>query len=343
MRYIGGKSLLLDDIDNVIEQTVGWENIQSVIDIFAGSGAVSRFFKEKGVSVLSNDFLTFSFVLSRGTTGINTRPTFSALGISNPLDYLNNMDIAKIKVPKDKLFIYQNYTPHDDCDRMYFQKDNAIRIDLIRIQIEEWYKQGKVNEDEYFYLLASLLSALPYVANITGVYSAYLKFWDKRTYNKLTLEPPKLLVNGSECIFKNLDYKELLVDSRDLLYADPPYNSREYLPNYHIMETVAKYDYPSLHGKTGMRDYDDQKSPFCKKAKVVDAFETMIRDTKCRHVLISYNNEGLLDTESLSSICRKYAINDSFRLFEFPYRRYKNKIPNNTAGLKEQLYYLQRR
>ena len=334
--------MLLDTIDEKIQKIIGWENINSSIDIFAGSGVVSKFFKSKCKQVLSNDLLTFSFVLNRGSIGINEQPTFVSLGF-DPLEYLNSIDPAQVNLPDEKLFIYNNYSLHDGCERMYFQNDNAIRIDLIRLQIQEWCDKQRITEDEYFYLLASLLNALPYVANITGVYAAYLKFWDVRTYNQLILEPPELMLNGAECVCTNLDYKELLNVEADLLYSDSPYNSREYLPNYHIMETVAKYDYPELHGKTGMRSYDDQKSDFCKKRTVASAFETMIRDTQCRHILISYNNEGLLDTESLSAICRKYAVDDSFRLFEFPYRRYKNKIPNNKAGLMEQLYYLRRR
>ncbi len=91
-----------------------------------------------------------------------------------------------------------------------------------------------------------------------------------------------------------------------------------------------------------MRNYDDQKSVFCKKSTVASAFETMIRDCQSKYILISYNNEALLSTEALSDICRHYAVGDSFKLFEYSYRRYKNKIPNNTAGLKEQLYLLRR-
>lgn len=342
MRYIGGKSLLLNEIDSVIKQTIGWEKIHSVIDIFAGSGVVSQFFKEKGKHLLANDFLAFSYAMLRGTCGMATEPAFKKLDVE-PLKYLNNLDVSNVSLPDSRMFIYNNYSPHEHCERMYFQKDNALKIDLIRIQIEQWRLQALISEEEYFYLLASLLAAVPYVANTTGVYAAYLKFWDIRTYNSLELKAPVLLLNGASCKCTNADYKTLLPENADLLYADPPYNSREYLPNYHIMETIAKYDYPQIHGKTGMRNYDGQKSEFCKKRTVAEAFETMLRDTQSRYVIISYNNEGLLPTEDLSAICRKYAANDSFQLFEFPYRRYKNKIPNNKAGLMEQLYFLQRR
>ena len=93
---------------------------------------------------------------------------------------------------------------------------------------------------------------------------------------------------------------------------------------------------------TGMRNSDNQKSVFCKKNTVYSAFETLVRDCKSKYILISYNNEALLSTQELSDICQKYAVNGSFKLFEYNYRRYKNKIPNNAKGLKEQLYFLRR-
>ena len=208
--------------------------------------------------------------------------------------------------------------------------------------IEKWYRSHQINENEYFYLLSALIKAVPFVSNITGVYAAYLKFWDERTYKPLELVHPVIINNGRRNESHNSDYTELLTRKCDVLYADPPYNSREYLHNYHVLETIARYDYPRIHGKTGMRSYDNQKSAFCKKNTVASAFETLIRDCRSRYLLISYNNEALLSTEELSDICGKYAVRDSFKLFEYDYRRYKNKIPNNKAGLKEQIYFLRR-
>jgi adenine-specific DNA-methyltransferase len=138
------------------------------------------------------------------------------------------------------------------------------------------------------------------------------------------------------------DYTNVLDYKVDLLYADPPYNSREYLPNYHVLETIARYDNPAIKGVTGIRPYQEQKSGFCKKNQVRDSFETLLRDAKARYILISYNNEGLLKTDELKELCEKYAVADSFRFVETDYRRYKSKIPNNRKGLKEQFYFLRR-
>lgn len=340
MRYIGGKALLTNRIIDVIKEYTA--DVKSVLDIFAGSGAVSVFLKSNDYKVTSNDILYFSYVLQRAAIGINYIPKFKSLGINDPLQYLNTLTLEEADINVSDCFMYNNYSPANS-HRMYFQEKNALKIDIIRITIERWYRSGLLNEEEYFYLLACLINAVPYVSNITGVYAAYLKFWDNRTYNDLELKNIEITkgIRTKSCCY-NVDYKQLLNMKKDLLYADPPYNSREYLPNYHILETIAKYDYPIIHGVTGMREYDNQKSPFCKKKLVESAFETMVKETRCKYVLISYNNEGLISTHRLSEICQTYAKDDSFRLFEFPYRRYKNKIPNNTAGLKEQLYLLKK-
>lgn len=340
MRYIGGKSLLLDCIDEVIKENIG--EVSSIIDVFAGSTVVSNHLKEKGIRVISNDFLYFSYVIAKGTLGINRKPSFGKLGIRNPIKYLNELTIEDTDIELDECFVYKNYSPNDDCERMYFQNDNAIKIDIIRKTIEDWKDAELIDTNGYYYLLAALLNAVPYVANITGVYSAYLKFWDTRTYNQLELLKPDILSNGRRNKCYNCDYREILQKKCDLMYADPPYNSREYLPNYHILETIAKYDNPDIYGVTGMRKYEDQKSDFCKKDTVYIAFEDLIKNCKSKYLLISYNNEGLMDTSSLVKLCEKYAKNDSFRLYEYDYRRYKNKIPNEEEGLKEQLYFLRR-
>lgn len=340
MRYIGGKSLLLDNINAVIAENA--DDATSVLDIFAGSTIVSDNFKKKGFTTLSNDFLFFSYVIQRGTIALNKKPTFAGLEIADPISYLNNLTIADTDISIEQCFIYNNYSPVGECQRMYFQPDNALKIDIIRLTIENWYVNKKLTDDEYFYLLSCLINAVPFISNITGIYAAYLKHWDVRTYNALELKEPELFDNGKINICYNKDYTELLSSEVDILYADPPYNSREYLPNYHLLETIARYDYPTIKGVTGMRDYTEQKSVFCKKATVEAAFEQLIRDAAAKYILISYNNESLLSTEKLCEICRKYAVDDSFRLYEYDYRRYKNKIPNNTEGLKEQLYFLRR-
>lgn len=335
---------MLDNINGIIYDNVS--DVHSVLDIFAGTGVVSQNFKRMGWRTMSNDFLYFSYVMTRGTIALNEKPSFQKLGIDNPIVYLNNLRFEDAGIDLADCFIRNNYSPNDQNGRMYFQPENALKIDVVRIMIERWKSGGLIDEDAYFYLLSSLLNAVPYVANIAGVYAAYLKFWDKRTYNALELKDPMeeglIFSNGKQNSCYNKDFHEVLDLEADLLYADPPYNEREYLPNYHILETIARYDNPNIHGVTGIRNYDNQRSPFCSKRNVRQAFVDLLSESKCRYILISYNSDGLISTDELCALCEKFAVNNSFRFVETEHRRYKSKRQGAKPALKEQLYFLQR-
>ena len=335
MRYIGGKTLLTSRIIDIIANNTA--NVRNVTDIFAGSGAVSQALKHVGYSTTANDVLYFSYALNKGTL-CNNRTTHK---IRELIEHLNNFTITQADPNDPQNFIAHNYTPNDTCNRMYFQRNNALKIDVIRQEIE--HLRPELTENEYFYLLASLIAAVPFVANITGTYAAYLKYWDIRTYKTLTLEELPVIQGQQHCRAYNMKAEELATHIHsDLVYLDPPYNAREYLPNYHVLETIALYDYPEISGVTGTR-HNTTKSNFCKKAKVHEAFNNLLQKLNTRYILISYNNEGLIPTPELSDIVRANGNPDTFRLFEFPYRRYKSKIPNNNEGLKEQLYFIQKR
>ena len=105
------------------------------------------------------------------------------------------------------------------------------------------------------------------------------------------------------------DINELIREVEgDVLYLDPPYNARQYCANYHVLETISRYDNPILSGKTGLRDYSDQKSDFCSKRTVQTVFEDLIANAKFKFIFLSYNNEGLMDLNLIKSIMEKYRI-----------------------------------
>lgn len=337
MRYIGCKTLMLENIINVIHERT--ENVRTITDIFSGTGVVAKTLKNLGYTVNSNDILYLSYVLNKGTLEQNAPISDEVKGIIAHLNNLSDENAPWFDI--NNAFIYQNYSPHEGCERMYLQCDNAIKIDLVRQEIERIRDQ--VTESEYYYLLSLLINAVPYVSNITGTYGAYLKYWDKRTYNKLMLEEIEIQPTDTECHCYNLDAISLARQTEcDLVYLDPPYNGRQYLPNYHLLETIARYDYPSIKGVTGMRVDSEKMSDFCKKARAKRAFEELLNTLDCRYILLSYNNEALLSTDEMSEIVRNAGIADSFTLYEYDYRRYMNKIPNNKKGLKEQLYFVEK-
>ena len=339
MRFIGGKTLIIPYILELIKEIA--IDVKSISDVFAGSGVVSREFKNLGYDVISNDLMYFSYVLLRGTVGINSKLEFKNLGISDPIAYLNNLNLENMNLDLANCFICQNYSPNGG--RMYFTEENALRIDFIRIQIENWYEASMINKDEYFYLLTCLIEAVPFVSNITGVYGAYLKHWDKRALNNLELKNVDLSINGSIGQAYNEDSNKLIENiETDLAYYDPPYNQRQYLPNYHVLETIAKYDNPKIKGVTGLRDYSEQKSDYCRKDSVFNAFEDLIKNTKSRYIILSYNTEGLLSHDEIISTLEKYGKKNTVDYKSINYKRYKNAQTNKNKNLREVLYFVER-
>ena len=195
-------------------------------DIFSGTASVARFFKNK-YEIISNDILYFSYVLQKATIKNNEIPKFenvkNKINNDNILEFL---ETSKIENTEDNTFIYNNYSPNDNCERMYLTSENAKRIDYIRNTIEQWKNKNWINENEYFYLIASLIEGIPFVSNITGTYGAYLKNWDKRALKKFEMIRLNVIDNGREnqCYSENAN--ELIKKiTGDILYIDPPYNT----------------------------------------------------------------------------------------------------------------------
>ena len=128
--------------------------------------------------------------------------------------------------------------------------------------------------------------------------------------------------------------------SGDILYIDPPYNERQYLPNYHVLETAAKYDFPELKGVTGVRAYEGQKSNFCLKRSVVPAFDELIKNANFKHIILSYNTDGIMPISDIESIMKNYGMADTFEINYIPYRRFKSRSDTRTDELKEMLIYI---
>ena len=344
MRYIGGKKLLLPYIKEIIESKTN--NVKVISDLFSGSGIVSKFFKEEGYNTISNDLMYFCTILLKGTLALNKIPNFKKLiKVINeePIQYLNNLKVENTNFLNTDYFIYNNYSPIGN--RMYFTEKNALKIDLIRLIIDKWKKEKLIDDLEFYYLLTSLLEAVPYVSNITGVYGAYLKFWDKRALKDIILEKPKILECNTTHKIYNEDANELTrkIKKVDLSYLDPPYNQRQYLPNYHILETIAKYDNPKIKGVTGLREYVEEKSKYCVKKEILNTFDDLIKNIKTRYILLSYNTEGLLKQEEIINILKKYGIKNTIEVYKIKYNRYKNNLTNDNKNLKELLFFIEKK
>jgi adenine-specific DNA-methyltransferase len=344
MRFIGSKANLLKQIEQIIAANAqGGERV--FCDIFAGTGAVSNYFKPK-YQVISNDLLHFSYVIQKAVIENNRKPDFqklAAAGISDPFSFLEETELKPDFVSDGKHFITENYSPHLGCRRMYLSERNALRIDFIRTTVEDWKSRGLLDGSEYYYLLACLLEGVPFVSNITGTYGAYLKQWDKRARNPFELRRPNVIDNGRRNQSFREDANRLIASLEgDILYLDPPYNSRQYVPNYHLLETISLYDHPKIRGVTGIRPYEGQKSAYCNRNEVAEAFEDLISKAKFSHIVLSYSTDGLMTRERIEAILKKYGQEKSFRVKVIPYRKYKSKAPSRKKQVNELLFYIHR-
>jgi adenine-specific DNA methylase len=351
MRYYGCKTKLLDFLSEGVTKT-GINHGSVFCDLFSGTAAVAKFFKQKGYTVYANDFLEFSYSFAHTYIKNNIYPSFNGLrkiikninGLDNNLNeiinYLNNL------VPI-KSFIYNNYCPGGtkklDTPRMYFTDENGMKIDAIRTKIQEW-KGNTINEDEFYFLLTSLIEAIPYVANISGTYAAYLKSWDPRAFKSIELKVPIIPESKRD----NKAFKEdanILIKKihSDILYLDPPYNGRQYASNYFLLELIAEGWFngkkPKIYGKTGMRDYEEQKSAFCQKSRVLDVFATLIKNAKTKFIVLSYNDEGLMSEKKIIDILSRRG---EVEVFKKPYRRYRsiNQNKSDKKTVFETLYFV---
>ena len=323
MNYIGSKYSILSYIDEVIEDFVKTKKNITFCDIFGGTGIVSKYFKEKGYNIISNDIQFFSYCILKYSIENNDEITFSSLEKKhiNPFIYLNS-----IKVKKG--FIYKNYskggTKKKEFVRQYFSDENAKKIDACRMQINKWSKKGLLNQYEYYYLLACLIEAADKVANTASVYEAFLKDLKPSAQKQIIIKELPLTLKPKNNKYKvyNEDSKILIKDIKgDILYLDPPYNNRKYDTNYHILETIALYDNPKIKGKSGIRVDDSKKSNYCIKKLAADELEDLINNANFKYILLSYNDEGIIPIETIESIMKKYG---KYKRYEKTHKRYKS-------------------
>ena len=353
MRYIGNKENVVPRIDEILprKHVVG----ENLFDFFAGTTSVGKYYKRLGYRVESSDFMYFSYCLQKAYIENNTVPRFERLlpelriapldffvtPLEQVIAYLNTLD-------PEQGFIYTHYTPRGTANlpqpRMYFSDENGGKIDAIRRQIELWREAGMLLESEYYILLASLIESVSFYANVAGVYAAFYKKWDPRAIKPLMLRPIEILVNNRENRAYHADSMTLLeqIDT-DILYLDPPYNERQYAPNYHVLETIARNDNPEIRGVTGMRNYTTQRSRFCKATSALDDLDRIACEATYRYLVLSYNSEGIMSSEKIVEVLSRYG---DVEMEQFEYLRFKsnnNGLASTKRHIWEQLYILRRR
>lgn len=263
------------------------------MDAFCGTGAVAAAAADRGWDVRVNDHLPSSAALATARLLAESDVPFEPLGgYGSAIERLN-------AVAPEQGFFWREYSPASAQDRMYFTESNAMRIDAIRGQISAWETGGALRGAERELLLADLITAAARVANTAGTYGCFLTRWSGTSERPLWLAPRNLRETPVRHTTFSRDVLDVPVSPHDLVYFDPPYTKRQYAAYYHVNETLFHGDEPELIGKTGLRPWRAKASPYCYKARALDALSSLLANTPANRILLSYSRDGHVDLDDL--------------------------------------------
>lgn len=334
IQYMGSKKQLLNFIENSIEDFLRENNdkIDTFCDAFSGSGRVSYYFRNK-YDIISNDKQYFTKIINDSYLCNKKNISF----FQKKIKILNNLKLEDFD--HIDFWFTRNYSAPfqggSSCDKngnpKIWLKKNALKIDIMRYQIEEWFKENHINKKEKNVLLLTLILGIDKVSNIVGHQNGYLRKWSEKSLNDIVLELPKLDVwtkNNKKHKNYNKDIFQFLKEHKcDLVYFDPPYGTNnknlfvatKYSSFYHLWNSIIKFDKPTLFGKAGKPLYTKgYTEPLEKNNKevVMPKFIRLIEESKSKYVSFSYSNKGLLTVHDFKEVFRLAGCDMStFRLY----------------------------
>ena len=268
-RYVGSKTKLLDWIfEHVAKECAG----DSFADIFAGTGVVSARAARLYRKIILNDLLHSNYAAYQG---FFSQEKYNRQKVFDFVSYYNSL------VP--------NQVSHTFFSRRYggkyFTVASAKLIGFIRQDLND--RRNELSDKEYHILLTSLLYSADKIANTVGHYDAFFKKTiADRKFSFRLIEP--LIKAGSVSIHREDANALARQMTADIVYIDPPYNSRQYSRFYHVLETLTLWDNPKMEG-VALKRPEENMSDYCRSNAPV-VFEDLIRNLKAKYIVVSYNN-----------------------------------------------------
>mgnify|MGYP000090674926 FL=1 len=322
-RYLGNKYKLLDFIKSTVNRECS--AINTVADIFAGTGSVASAFSDK--KLITNDLLYFNYICHVAWFGSQK---YDKEKIIDLVCFYNAVQ------PDEENYMSENFSD------TFFSAADCRKIGFIREDIESKYKNDQINARERAILITSLLYAMDKIANTCGHYDAYIR--NAEFCRHLELAVPLASNDNNEnnqCY--NEDANELVKRiEADLVYIDPPYNSRQYCDSYHLLENVARWEKPKVSGVALKMDRSKLKSDYC-TSSAAQAFEDLVSHIKAKYILLSYNNMATKGNDrsnakiSDADIMRILSRKGRVKVFSESYRAF-SAGKSNITGNEERLF-----
>ncbi len=303
IKYLGSKRLLVPALGALAEES----GASTALDLFTGTTRVAQEFCRRGIHTTAVDTATYSEVL--GQCYVELDATKADYGeIRDALDHLSSLPAKR------------GYFTETFCERSrYFQPKNGMRVDAIRDGIDQFYGDSWMRP----VLLTSLMEATDAVDSTVGLQMAYLKKWAPRANRDLELKVPELTPGTGKAIRGDATQLVDELPRVDLAYLDPPYNQHRYFTNYHIWETLVRWDAPEHYGiackRIDSRD-NETKSVFNRKREMPIALEKVINRTNAETLVLSFNNEGYVPLEQLVAMCEGRG--EAVEVLSFDFKRY---------------------
>ncbi len=346
--YIGSKRALLPELRKVFGALAPDAKATRLCDPFAGTGAVARLARWLGYRVAANDIEPYSAVVNACALTLTPSSLAAAFAASGGVEAayarLNalhpNRENAAPSVPHEP-YLARWYAPRDTerpdvgRERLFYTRENAVFLDRARQSIEDEYGG---NPTARLALLSSLLVEAAVHTNTSGVFKAYHRGFGghgrdslSRILGDAVLEPPEL-VEAPPSLVGNEDAAAFCARSSwDLVYLDPPYNQHQYGSNYHLLNTIVRWDGRpepldlgtdgTLLRKAGIPEtWKATRSDFCRAALARSAFERLVDAIDARHVVVSYNTEGIVPFPALAGLL---ASRGRLEIQAFDYVRYR--------------------
>lgn len=322
-RYLGNKYKLLDFIKSTVNRECS--AINTVADIFAGTGSVASAFSDK--KLITNDLLYFNYICHVAWFGAQK---YDKEKIIDLVRFYNAVQ------PNEENYMSENFSD------TFFSAADCRKIGFIREDIENKYENDQINTRERAILITSLLYAMDKIANTCGHYDAYIRNAEFSRHIELAV-PLASNDNNENNQCYNEDANELVKRiEADLVYIDPPYNSRQYCDAYHLLENVARWKKPKVSGVALKMDRSKLKSDYC-TSSAAQAFEDLVSHIKAKYILLSYNNMATKGNDrsnakiSDADIMRILSRKGRVKVFSESYRAF-SAGKSNITGNEERLF-----